>query len=341
MAGVELEIGKPVQELVENGIEFPNNYIWESPNFGTIDASVPLGDIPVIDISQLKDSDHQLRSALSSWGCFQAINHGIENSFLEEACEVAKQYFQLPMMEKEKYARQKGEFYGYGNDMILFQNQTLDWNDRLYVSLIPEDEKKRQNWPQNPQSFRRILNELTTKIQQTEKLLLKSMARSLRLEEDCFLKKFGERRIIDARFNYYPPCPRPDLALGLKPHADSSTITFLLQDKEVEGLQVMKDDQWFRVPIIPYAFLVLVGDQMEIMTNGIFKSAVHTALANSSKARHTMAIFCTPEPEKVIEPLGELINDKRPRLYKAVRNYVDTYMDYYQQAKRAIDAVKI
>ncbi|CAA3025153.1 Hypothetical predicted protein [Olea europaea subsp. europaea] len=159
MAGVELEIGKPVQELVENGIEFPNNYIWESPNFGTIDASVPLGDIPVIDISQLKDSDHQLRSALSSWGCFQAINHGIENSFLEEACEVAKQYFQLPMMEKEKYARQKGEFYGYGNDMILFQNQTLDWNDRLYVSLIPEDEKKRQNWPQNPQSFRSNWND--------------------------------------------------------------------------------------------------------------------------------------------------------------------------------------
>ncbi|XP_022870204.1 probable 2-oxoglutarate-dependent dioxygenase ANS [Olea europaea var. sylvestris] len=110
MAGVELEIGKPVQELVENGIEFPNNYIWESPNFGTIDASVPLGDIPVIDISQLKYSDHQLRSALSSWGCFQAVNHGIENSFLEEVCEVAKQFFQLPMMEKEKYARQKGSF---------------------------------------------------------------------------------------------------------------------------------------------------------------------------------------------------------------------------------------
>lgn len=340
MAGVELENGKPVQELVENGIEFPNNYIWESPNFGTIDASVPLGDIPVIDITQLNDSD-QLQSALSSWGCFQAINHGIENSFLEEACEAAKQFFQLPMMEKKKYARQKGEFDGYGNDMILFHNQTLDWNDRLFLSLIPQDEQKQQYWPQNPQSFRRILNELATRIQQTEKMLLKSMARSLCLEEDCFLKKFGEHRIIGARFNYYPPCPRPDLALGIKPHSDGSTITFLLQDNEVEGLQVMKDDQWFRVPIIPYAFLVLVGDQMEIMTNGNFKSPVHTALANSTKERHTMAIFCSPEPGKEIEPLEELINDKRPRLFKAVRDYMDTYYDFYQQAKRPIDAAKI
>ncbi|KAL2465569.1 2-oxoglutarate (2OG) and Fe(II)-dependent oxygenase superfamily protein [Abeliophyllum distichum] len=83
------------------------------------------------------------------------------------------------------------------------------------------------------------------------------MARSLCLEEDYFLRKLGERKLIYARFNYYPPCPRPDLALGIKPHADGSAITFLLQDKEVEGLQVVKDDNWFHVHIIPYALLVI------------------------------------------------------------------------------------
>ncbi|KAL2482734.1 2-oxoglutarate (2OG) and Fe(II)-dependent oxygenase superfamily protein [Forsythia ovata] len=342
MAGVEVEKGKHVQELVENGIDLPNNYIWESANFGIINASVPLGDIPVIDISQLTESKQldQLQSALGSWGCFQAINHGIENSLVDEIRRVAKEFFQLPMIEKQKYARKTGEYYGYGNDMIIFQNQTLDWNDRLYLSIIPVEERKFQYWPQNPESFRRILHEYSARIQQTEKQLLKAMARSLCLEEDCFLKKLGERRLIDARFNFYPPCPRPDLALGIKPHADGSAITFLLQDKEVEGLQVMKDDRWFHVPIIPYALLVIVGDQMEIMTNGIFKSPVHTALANSKKERHTLVIFCTPEPGKEIEPVGELINDKRPRLYKAVRNYMDTYFNFYQQAKRPIDAAK-
>jgi len=59
----------------------------------------------------------------------------------------------------------------------------------------------------------------------------------------------------------------PDHVLGTKPHADGSTITFLLQDKEVEGLQVLKDDQWFKVPIIPDALLINVGDQIEVRNN--------------------------------------------------------------------------
>jgi len=58
----------------------------------------------------------------------------------------------------------------------------------------------------------------------------------------------------------------PDHVLGFKPHADGSTITFLLQDKQVEGLQVLKDDQWFKVPIIPDALFINVGDQIEVIT---------------------------------------------------------------------------
>lgn len=95
-------------------------------------------------------------------------------------------------------------------------------------------------------------------------ILLKAMAKSLDLEEDSFSSQFGDRPGIQARFNYYPRCSRPNLVLGLKPHSDGSGITVLLQDKEVEGLQLLKDDQWFRVPTIPDALLVNLGDQMEV-----------------------------------------------------------------------------
>jgi isopenicillin N synthase-like dioxygenase len=60
------------------------------------------------------------------------------------------------------------------------------------------------------------------------------------LEEGCFLDQYGEQPLVTARFNFYPPCPRPDRILGVKPHADASAVTFLLQDKEVEGLQFLK-----------------------------------------------------------------------------------------------------
>ncbi|KAL2465572.1 2-oxoglutarate (2OG) and Fe(II)-dependent oxygenase superfamily protein [Abeliophyllum distichum] len=225
----------------------------------------------------------KLRSGLSSWGYFQAINHGIENSFLDEVREVAGQFFHLPMIEKKKYARESiDQLDGYGTDNII--SQTLDWNDRLFLSVSPENDRRLKYWPENPQSFRRILFEYTERIQQIEKHLLKCMARSLNLEEDCFLKQCGQLTQMVAKFNYYPPCPRPDRALGLKPHADGSTLTILLQDEEVEGLQVMKDDQWFRVPILPHALLVSVGDQIEIMSNGIFKSPMHKALTNPEKS---------------------------------------------------------
>lgn len=98
-------------------------------------------------------------------------------------------------------------------------------------------------------------------------LLFKAMARSLNLEDNCFLDQYGQQLTMFARFNFYPPCPRPDCTLGLKPHADGSAMTIVLQDNKVEGLQVLKDDKWFKVPILPQALLINIGDQMEVIFN--------------------------------------------------------------------------
>ena len=99
-------------------------------------------------------------------------------------------------------------------------------------------------------------------------LISKAMAKSLNLEESCFLNQFGEGAVLRARFNYYSCCQRPDLVLGLKPHADGSGYTIILQD-DVEGLQVHKDGKWFTVPTIPHALLVLMGDQMEVYLDNL------------------------------------------------------------------------
>ncbi|KAK2991069.1 hypothetical protein RJ640_010071, partial [Escallonia rubra] len=142
------------------------------------------------------------------------------------------------------------------------------------------------------------------------------MARSLCVEKNCFLNQYGERANMHARFNFYPRCPRPDLVLGLKPHADGSAITILMQEKQVEVGESS---------IIRHALLVNAGDQLEIMSNGLFKIPMHRVLTNSESERCTLAMFCTPESEKEIEPVEELVDDKRPRLYKKVKHYVGSY----------------
>lgn len=66
------------------------------------------------------------------------------------------------------------------------------------------------------------------------------------------------------RMNYYPPCSRPDLVLGVSPHSDGGSITILLQDDEISGLQIKYKEGWLPVKPIPNALVVNVGDVIEV-----------------------------------------------------------------------------
>lgn len=85
------------------------------------------------------------------------------SSFLDKVREVSKQFFDLPKEEKQKYAREPNGLEGYGNDQILIQNQRLDWTDRVYLKVQPEDQRNLKVWPQKPNEFRyKFLSHLST-----------------------------------------------------------------------------------------------------------------------------------------------------------------------------------
>ena len=100
--------------------------------------------------------------------------------------------------------------------------------------------------------------------------ILRAMARLLELDDDgCILNQFGDKQgSTNARFNYYPACPRPDLVLGIRPHSDVCVLTLLLMDEHVAGLQVLRDGTWYGVPPPPVcggrALLVNVGVSLEV-----------------------------------------------------------------------------
>ena len=64
--------------------------------------------------------------------------------------------------------------------------------------------------------------------------------------------------------NYYPPCPEPELTYGLPGHTDPNVLTILLQDLQVAGLQVLKDGKWVAVNPEPNAFVINIGDQLQV-----------------------------------------------------------------------------
>ncbi|XP_071699181.1 codeine O-demethylase-like [Rutidosis leptorrhynchoides] len=259
----------------------------------------------------------------------QAINHGIESSFLEKVREMNKLFFSLPTEEKKKWSREENDTEGYGNDMVLSDQQILDWTDRLRF------------WPQNPKQFSEVLEEYSSKIASINEVVLKALARSINFDENCFLDQYGTSGKIQARSSYYPPCEWPEKVLGIKAHADMSAVTLLLQDKQVEGLENLKDGQWFVVPIVPDALTINIGDQIEVMSNGIFKSPVHRVSVNPKRERMTVGMFCIPQTENDIGPVEGLITDETPRLYKYVTFSLDIVFEYVQKGRRLIEACKI
>ncbi|XP_037494660.1 codeine O-demethylase [Jatropha curcas] len=313
---------KNVQEMSTVNEQPPSEYIVKGCTFAPSDhfSSSSATPFPIIDISlfssflsesvnssnnEVENALQTLRSALSSTGCFQATGHGISSSFLDKVRETACQFFELPKEEKSKYGRSENEIEGYGSDMIVSTNQVLDWSHRLILRVFPEDERRNNLWPENPPNFRETLIEYSLKVKSVMDLLYKAMARSLNLKENSFSGQFGERALMHARFNFYPRCSRPRALM----HIDRSGITILLQDKQVEGLQILVDEKWVRVPVIPDALVVNLGDQMQIMSNGIFRSPMHRVVTNSESLRLSVALFHEPEPEKEIGPVDSLMDD--------------------------------
>jgi isopenicillin N synthase-like dioxygenase len=93
--------------------------------------------------------------------------------------------------------------------------------------------------------------------------ILKLMAKAIGMEYN-YMKNLFEDGRQSIRMNYYPPCPQPELVIGLSPHSDATGLTILLQLNEIEGLQIRKDGMWIPVIPLPNAFVVNIGDILEV-----------------------------------------------------------------------------
>lgn len=96
--------------------------------------------------------------------------------------------------------------------------------------------------------------------------LMKIFSTNLGLGEDHLQEAFGgEEMSACMRVNYYPKCPQPDLTLGLSPHSDPGGFTLLFPHETVPALQVRRADRWLTVNPIPNAFIVNLGDQLQVL----------------------------------------------------------------------------
>ena len=94
--------------------------------------------------------------------------------------------------------------------------------------------------------------------------LLKAISESLGFEENYIDKAMNLKsgwQIFAA--NLYPPCPQPELAMGIPAHTDHGLLTLLIENG-IGGLQIQHNGKWFHVNPLPNSFLVNTADHLEV-----------------------------------------------------------------------------
>lgn len=229
--------------------------------------------------------------------------------------------------------------------MLVSSNdhEVLDWRDYFDHHTFPLSRRNPINWPDFTSDYREIMVNYSDEIKILAQKLLALISESLGLQSSCIEDAVGDI-YQNITVSYYPPCPQPDLTLGLQSHSDFGAVTLLIQD-DVGGLQVLKDgdggDKWVTVKPLSDAILVLLGDQTEIITNGKYRSCVHRAVTNPDRARLSVATFHDPAKTVKIFPVSELINDSSPAKYRGVvyGDYVSSWYTKGPDGKRNIDAL--
>ncbi|KAF5475229.1 hypothetical protein F2P56_007059 [Juglans regia] len=340
-----------VQELAKNTPNaVPPRYLRpdQDPPFITNSTSFP--QIPVIDMQLLFSPDfmdfesQKLHFASKEWGFFQLINHGVSSSLLEKVKYGIQELFNMDMEEKKKYwqGEGEGEIEGFGQSSIVLEGQKLDWGDMFGLNTLPTYLRKPHLLPRLPLPLRDNLEAYSAELKDLAMKILDQMAKALRMESNDMRCLF-EEGTQTMRMNYYPPCPQPELAIGLAAHSDATGLTILLQLNEMEGLQVRKDGTWIPVKPIPNAFIVNIGDILEIVTNGIYHSLEHRATVNSEKERLSIATFLSPKLEGDFGPAPSLVNAESPALFKriGVVDYLKGFLSRKLDGKSYVDAMRI
>ncbi|RVW71266.1 Protein SRG1 [Vitis vinifera] len=193
----------------------------------------------------------------------------------------------------------------------LFTCGETEIGDRRILQTSLEERMKYKMRPGDVEGY----GHLPIRCQKLAMMLLGFMAKALKLEKGEMEELF-EDGMQSVRMTYYPPCPQPELVMGLTPHSDATGITILLQINGVDGLQIKKDGVWIPVSFLPDALVVNVGDVLEaprfmvlctsgavtlrlqamarILSNGVYTSIEHRATVNAAKERISLPCSSIP-----------------------------------------------
>ncbi|MFT3809066.1 MAG: 2-oxoglutarate and iron-dependent oxygenase domain-containing protein [Micropepsaceae bacterium] len=307
-----------------------------------------MSDLPIIDLARLRARDTRaagiaaLAAACRDTGFFYASGHGLEAT-IAAMDAAARRFFALPEETKAGIAMAKGGrawrgFFPVGGELTSGEP---DLKEGIYfgTELPPDDPRVLAGRALHGANlFPAEIPELKTAVlafidaaARAAADLMAAIAESLGLASDYFARDLTRDPTVLFRIFHYPPSRAGDTGWGVGEHTDYGLLTLLAQD-EHGGLQVKSRGGWIDAPPIPGTLVCNIGDMLDRLTGGVYRSTPHRVRNVSGRDRLSFPLFYDPGFDAEIRPLPDHAvthDDAATRWDRAsVHDFHGTYGDY-------------
>jgi len=278
--------------------------------------------LPVIDIAPLFDVDTSARAGVAAKigeacrtiGFFYVVGHGLPPTILTDLETQSRAFFALPEAEKLRIPMTLGGpawrgYFPLGGELT---SGRPDRKEGLYLGqeLGPDDARVRAGlpmhganlWPAQIPGLRFAVEAFMAGTTRAAHAVMEGIALSLKLPADYFARAYTADPTVLFRIFHYPAAPAGDDSWGVGEHTDYGLLTLLAQD-DLGGLQVRTPGGWIEAPPVPGAFVCNIGDMLDRLTGGEYRSTPHRVRNVSGRDRLSFPLFFDPAFDAVIRPL--------------------------------------
>ena len=275
--------------------------------------------LPVIDVGPLVRGEpgrravaRQLDAACRATGFFCVTGHGVDPALLPRLDALARAFFSLPDDEKATVAMARGGlawrgWFPVGGELT---SGRPDHKEGLYLGReLPADHPHVRAgrpmhgpnlWPARPTGLADAALAWMTAMEALGQTLLGGLAVGLGLDQSWFARHVTADPTVLFRLFHYPPGEDADWGVG--EHTDYGLLTLLAQD-DCGGLQVRARGSWIDVPALPGVLVVNIGDVLDRMTGGRYRSTPHRVRNTSGRHRLSYPFFLDPSWDTVVGPM--------------------------------------
>jgi isopenicillin N synthase-like dioxygenase len=261
--------------------------------------------LPVVDLRADPEALRRgLRDAAHEVGFFYLTGHGVAQKVTARLLEVARRLFALPQADKDAVAMVRSpHFRGYTRLGGELTRGETDWREQIDIgperAPVGGRGKPDYLWLQGPNQWPAGLPELPGVVAEWDaalsgvaRTLLRHWAASLDSAPDVFDDAFADLPATLIKIVRYPA--RPASAQGVGSHKDSGVLTLLLAEPGSTGLQV-RNRGWIDVPPLDGAFVVNIGELLEVATGGYLRATEHRVnLSLATADRISVPYFFNP-----------------------------------------------